>query len=301
MDVNGQSLSANHTLPIAYPGITVELVAGTDNFYEITWNCGCFSVMMNSFGKDKRADEMIISILDSVQKKHNELIFITDNAFIHNEESPLRNAIESVFHKDNFYLAGVALNHEKSVNNPVNNLRVNVTELIDEDAILEQIEKRPNAIVLSSIPMSDPRIEGLLDKIREKNLENTKAAKSLLLLKLNSNRTNQILTSGNNGEKMKFLFSIGKNDDTHREEFLRYASELSDGKILVVKTNSASAGGTNTNFIGSYKQAEALLERQGEDILVFEGIDPMYITNAETGGLHASQVRPMVDNTGRSM
>lgn len=35
-------------LPIAYPGITAECIPGTQNIYEITWNCGGFSVMLGN-------------------------------------------------------------------------------------------------------------------------------------------------------------------------------------------------------------------------------------------------------------
>jgi hypothetical protein len=50
----------------------------------------------------------------------------------------------------------------------------------------------PNATVLSSVPMSDPRITDINFELEKENLKSTTAGKTLQLLDLNSKKSSQL-------------------------------------------------------------------------------------------------------------
>jgi hypothetical protein len=70
-------------LPLAYPGITVESIPGTQNIYEIVWNCGSISALMTTLSDSRvsaTAFTLLANMLDEIKKRHKKIIFITDDA-----------------------------------------------------------------------------------------------------------------------------------------------------------------------------------------------------------------------------
>lgn len=161
----------------------------------------------------------------------------------------------------------MAVDREKEEKNPINGMRVNRTNIVNNSELIEKIDSMPNAAVLSSIPLSDPRITDLNDQISAKNLQNNFSAKMLQLLEFNSLKENQTLIAP---EAMGFL-GLANNKDELLEIF-----KNNDGPF-VIKEIEASAGGTNVNFIMDDNQKNKILENFNRSILVFRFFDATHL------------------------
>lgn len=274
-------------LPIAYPGITAECIPGTKNIYEITWNCGGFSVMLWNLGDNPRLDAQIEKVLRNIANTHKQIIFIFDDRVIVSKKSQLEELFSGIFWDGNYAFAGVKITETE--NNPINGLRINRTGIVNENELIEKIATMPDAVVLSSIPLSDPRIVNLNEKISTKNLMWHFSAKTLQLLNFNASKENQTLIAP---EMMGYLGRANNADE------LTKIFKNNDGPF-VIKELEASAGGTNVNFILTNEQKQKILHDFHHPILVFKFFESSHLISEK--GKHPMQFRPMIANNGEFM
>lgn len=203
-------------------------------------------------------------------KLHKQIVFILDNRVLESEKKPkLDELFSGIFGNGNYVFGGVAIDKNVNETNDINGKRINRTQIINEDELLENIASMPEAVVLSSIPLSDPRISALNEKISTKNLANNFSAKTLQLLDLNSIKENQTLIAP---DAMGFLGRANNRDE------LFQIFKNHEGPF-VIKEIEASAGGTAVNFIMDDNQKNAVLEKIDRPILVFQFFDSIHLVS----------------------
>ncbi|ATU05305.1 hypothetical protein BKN14_02510 [Candidatus Gracilibacteria bacterium HOT-871] len=273
---------------ITYPGITVENIPGTKSIYEIVFNCGGLSVTINALSEEKTrndATKYLIYLFEKIREKSEQIIIITDGNIINNTKQLIENILKNIFGKGNYALIGTkVILREK---NSISGLNVNRTGFESEKLLLETIRQMPNATVLSSVPMSDPRITDINFELEKENLKSTTAGKTLQLLDLNSKKSNQLEIAG---EKMGYI-GIANN-----KEELENIFNQNPGKVLVIKDDDGAAGGTTVNFVQNDLKRKNLLNSSELKYpqLVFNFIEPTKIIGAD-GRLHVTQFRPWLD------
>lgn len=277
----------NKDLKITYPGISVELIPWTKKFYEVVWNCGALSVAISSI-VDKSIDpetfKMVLNIFESVKKVNNQIIFVSDNQILTKQKDILIPILREIFWEENFRLVWIEnISKEK---NAISWLQINRTGFSDEQELVKAIAEMPNAIVLSSIPKSDPRIDSINEKILD--FRNTIAGKSLQLLNLNSKKSNQIEIAWEN---------IWYIDIAETKEELAEIFEKNKDKILVIKDDEGTAWWTSVNFVANKEQREAILKNSNINfpIVIYEFLKPTFIINEEWEKFPI-QFRPFLNN-----
>ncbi len=278
-DANNKDL-----LSIAYPGITVEAIPGTKNIYEVVWNCGGLSVMMNLLAEENVREKVfpeIVKILEVIKSINTEVIFVMDEGIFQKNSYIISAAFKEIFWDNKYRIVTVTgTGNEK---NPLSGLRVNHSGFSQDIDLIGAITSLPNATVLSSIPRSDPRISQINKELEMKDLLLTNAGKTLQLLELNASKENQIKIAG---ESMGFLGRVNNAAE------LKKIFEDHPDEIFVTKDIEGAAGWTDVNFITNKSQQDVVLERNLFPILVYKFLKPMLITGEK--GNHPVQFRPMI-------
>lgn len=280
-------------LKITYPGITVESIPWKRNIYEVVWNCGGTSILFWMLQKNPNNIEIlkiVTRIFESIHAVNNQVIFIVDESIIQSNNPIIENIGKEIFWPENFALIWVSRNPDKSKNNSISGLRINATQITHEDILIESIRQMPEATIISSIPVSDPRIHSINTTLATENLQNTTAAKTLQLLDLNSKKSNQI--------RIEWVKEMTKYINiAHNHEELKAIFDHNRDKKLVIKSDEWAAGGTSVNFISeNIQQNHILSSLQNEDFpqIVYEFIEPTLIKNWEEK--YPVQFRPMISN-----
>lgn len=281
--------SSQDLLRLAYPGITAECILWKKEIYEIVWNCGGFSAQLHTLTDVKTHDTMLPYIeqqLESIRKTNSQIIFLTDSMIYENNQNTIDGIFENIFWKDGFVIIGIE--NESQINNNISGVRMNYTKFRSNDDILNALEQMPNAIVVSSIPRSDPRITHLKEHIIDKNLENSFAYKSLRLLELNAHKLNQLDIAKD------LMWHLGT---AHNADELLKIFETNPDEMLVVKGVQGMAGGADVNFIANQEQRQIVLQNTIFPILVFRFLSPTKVQNTD-GSIFATQYRPHILSDG---
>lgn len=279
-------------LPIAYAGITAECIPGTKNIYEIVWNCGSLTGLMLSLSDPDSqygSLRMIADILENIQSSNRQVIFITDQGIFDKNEEILRSLFTSIFGVGNFYIKWVVTTSQEK--NSINGLRVNKTWFTSTRELVAMMTELPDAITLSSIPRSDPRIDDIIDQIpTESILRQSFAFKALGLLALNAKKSNQetIWWSA--------MWYIGRANSM--EELAQLFQDTQDQR-LVLKEDAWSAGGTSVNFVGNPEQRSLILRSAPSfPLLVFSFMEPTLVRSRQNWWVYSAQFRPFFMNDG---
>lgn len=273
---------------ITYPWITVENIPWTKSIYEIVFNCWGLSVTINALFEEKTrndATKYLIYLFEKIREKSEQIIIITDWNIINNTKQFIENILKNIFWKGNYALIWTkVILREK---NSISWLNVNRTWFESEKLLLETIRQMPNATVLSSVPMSDPRITDINFELEKENLKSTTAGKTLQLLDLNSKKSNQLEIAW---EKMWYIW-IANN-----KEELENIFNQNPGKVLVIKDDDWAAWWTTVNFVQNDLKRKNLLNSSELKYpqLVFNFIEPTKIIWADWR-LHVTQFRPWLD------
>lgn len=279
-------------LPISYAGITAECIPGTQNFYEIVWNCGSLAGLMTTLDDPlsrNRSLSMIMKIFEWIQQANKQIIFITDRVIYDTYSDILEPLFISIFGVENFAIKGVQTIWQDK--NPINGLRVNRTGFTSDERLVAIMESLPNATVISSIPRSDPRLDGIKERIpMESKLRESFAFRTLWLLDLNAKKSNQ---ESIGWTSMGFLWKVNNFD-----ELQVMFSDFPDQK-LVLKEDAGSAWWTNVNFIGNSDQRSSILKASLIfPVLIYTFLEPTLIQENRTGWQYPIQFRPFFMSDG---
>lgn len=279
-------------LPIAYAGITAECIPGTQNVYEIVWNCGSLAGLMITLDDPLSRHQslaMLARILEWIQQANKQVIFITDQIIFDTHSDILSSLFVSIFGIGNFAIKGVQTIAQDK--NPINGLRVNRTGFTSDDRLISLIESLPDATVISSIPRSDPRLDIINARIpRESQLRESFAFRTLWLLTLNAKKSNQELIGWS---AMGFIWIANALD-----ELQTIFSDFPDQRI-VLKEDDGSAWWTSVNFIGNNEQRNAILKNPIEfPVLIFRFLEPTLIQDSIAGWQFPIQFRPFFMSDG---
>lgn len=124
-----------------------------------------------------------------LREEHNirAVGYVTDQNILNH---PNFEAVKEVFQKffgDNIHTFGTSL---ESQQNNAFGLRVNTTTIQDPDAIIDFVRKYgDDGVIVASIPMSDPSVEGVFEQLSPDD-QSTVSAKTLKNLLLNQDRSN---------------------------------------------------------------------------------------------------------------
>lgn len=284
--------SRSPLLPITYAGITAECIPGTQNVYEIVWNCGSLAGLMITLDDPLSRHQslaMLARILEWIQQANKQLIFITDQIIFDTHSDILSSLFVSIFGIGNFAIKGVQTIAQDK--NPINGLRVNRTGFTSDDRLISLIESLPDATVISSIPRSDPRLDIINARIpRESQIRESFAFRTLWLLTLNAKKSNQELIGWS---AMGFIWRANTLD-----ELQAIFSGFPDQRI-VLKEDAGSAWWTSVNFIGNNEQRNAILKNPIEfPVLIFRFLEPTLIQDSITGWQFPIQFRPFFMSDG---
>lgn len=279
------------SIPLAYPGITIESIPWTQNIYEVVWNCGSLSALMMTLSDERVRQSsftLLASMLEDIRKIHPRIIFITDiNIF--KENSLIEILFREIFGAGNYKF--IFTQKSQPEKNQLSGLRVNRSEFIsisDANSILRDFSDAP---VVSSIPYSDPRIDTLMDEyISHGWKKDTLSIQSLKLLQLNSKKSNQIQVAN---EAIWFLW---KADDS---ESLKEILFNNPNTPLVLKEDESAAWWTTVNFVFWEDQRKKVIaERHNFPILVYRFFAPTLLENTQ-GQNFPIQLRPYFTVTWR--
>lgn len=277
-------MTEGETTPnIAYPGITAECILGSKNIYEIVWNCGGFSAQFATLSEEKTRSTMMPFIevqLSALRERHREMIFITDADIYATEEGRMHAMFTQVFGRGNYAIVTVETASQDT--NPVNGLRMNRTRFSREQDLVSAIAERPDAVVVSSIPKSDPRIDALNTELQTKQLSQSFAARSLQLLGMNASKMHQLDMARD------LMGYIGR---ANTPEELQTLFQATHDAVLVLKGVEGVAGGTDVNFLANPEQKEAILSKDIFPVLVYQFLMPTRIVHVN-GKQYATQFRP---------
>lgn len=284
------------SIPLAYPGITVESIPWTQNIYEIVWNCGSISVLMTTLSDPRiwrKSFTLLASMLEEVKKLHHSVIFITDTNIF--QENPMIEMLfREIFWREKYRF--IFTEKQNPIQNTISWLRVNRSKIPDADHAVRVLWDFSDAPVISSIPYSDPRIDELLDLYASRwGNQNTLAIQSLNLLKLNSKKWNQKDIAW---EAMGFITQV----DT--QERLREILFAHKDTPLVLKEDEGAAGGTTVNFLswdrehGKAQREKVIAEIENFPIVVYNFLHPTILTDTRWQKFPI-QMRPYFTLSGR--
>lgn len=235
---------------ISYPWITAEVVWDGEHIFEPNFNCGILSVALYALDKIPESQKqdvlkMIINIFEEVRLHNEKIIFITDEN-VWNLDI-LKTILREIFWEWNYFIVWTKmLNWNK---NPLTWDAIRASEFVSETDLVNSVRENPDAIVLSSIAYSDPRVRKVLRELSW--FENTKAYQTLRLLDLNSDRRNHIEVAWN---EIWNLWVIEEPSQVF--DFLKnWVSKI------VVKTVDGSAWGNAVNILLNESQVQAFVEK----------------------------------------
>jgi hypothetical protein len=153
--------------------------------------------------------------------------------------------------------------------NPLTKDAIRSSEFVSNDDLINSIKTNPEAVVLSSIPYSDPRISNILDDLS--GFESTKAYKSLSLLWLNADRRNHIEIAW---ERIWNLWVISEPSQIF--DFLKgWVSKL------VVKAIDWSWGGNAVDVLLNEAQIQSFAENWQWEYIVNKFFDSQLLVSDE--------------------
>lgn len=225
--------------------------------------------------------------LVALRALHREIIFITDVNIYQAEAVNMHEIFSDIFGRRNYEIVTVETASQE--NNPVNGLRMNRTKFSSDERLLEAISRHPDAIVVSSIPKSDPRIDHINAELETAKLSDRLAARSLGLLSMNSSKMNQLDMARD------LMGSVGRADTPDELEMIFQAFH---DEVLVLKGVEGVAGGTDVNFLANPEQKQAMLSKDIFPVLVYRFLMPTRIQH-QNGKNYATQFRPAILPDGR--
>lgn len=225
--------------------------------------------------------------LVALRALHREIIFITDVDIYQTEAVNMHEMFSDIFGRRNYEIVTVETASQE--NNPVNGLRMNRTKFSSDERLLEAISRHPDAIVVSSIPKSDPRIDHINAELETAKLSDRLAARSLGLLSMNSSKMNQLDMARD------LMGSVGRADTPDELEMIFQAFH---DEVLVLKGVEGVAGGTDVNFVANAEQKQAMLSKDIFPVLVYRFLMPTRIQH-QNGKNYATQFRPVILPDGR--
>lgn len=255
---------------ISYPWITAEVVWDWEHIFEPNFNCGILSVALYALDKTPESQKqdilkMIINIFEEVRLHNEKIIFVTDEN-VWNLDI-LKSILREIFWEWNYSIVWTKmLNWNK---NPLTWDAIRASEFVSESDLVNSVRENPDAIVLSSIAYSDPRVWKVLRELSW--YENTKAYQTLRLLDLNSDRRNHIEIAWNE------IWNLWVIEEPWRVfDFLtNWVSQI------VVKTVNGSAWGNAVNTLLNESQVQAFAEKANWPHIVNRFIKPQVLVNSE--------------------
>ena len=255
---------------ISYPWITAEIVWDGEHIFEPNFNCGILSVALYAIDKVKESQKqnilnMIINIFEEVRLNNDKIIFITDEN-VWNLDI-LKSILREIFWEWNYSIVWTKmLNWNK---NPLTWDAIRASEFVSKSDLVNSVRENPDAVVLSSIAYSDPRVREVLGQLSW--YENTKAYQTLRLLDLNADRKNHIEVAWN---EIWNLWVI--------EEPWRVFDFLTNWiSQIVVKTVDGSAWWNAVNILLNESQVQVFVEKANWPHIVNRFIRPQLLVSQE--------------------
>lgn len=161
-----------------------------------------------------------------LREEHNirAVGYVTDQNILNH---PNFEAVKEVFQKffgDNIHTFGTSL---ESQQNNAFGLRVNTTTIQDPNAVIDFVrEYGDDGVIVASIPMSDPSVEGVFEQLSPDD-QSTVSAKTLKNLLLNQDRSNPTkIAEDANGflQSCQSYIDVERLFDTHKNIVLVFKS-----------------------------------------------------------------------------
>jgi hypothetical protein len=234
---------------ISYPWITAEVVWDWKHVFEPNFNCWILWVALSYLDQVEEKDREIlyrlaISIFEEVRLTHEKIILIWDEALWN--VLYLKSILKWIFWEWNFSIVTTQMTNWKR--NSLTWSAIRSSNFTSEENLINEVKKNPDAVVLSTIPYSDPRVWDILETL--KWLEDTNAYKSLRLLDLNSSRLNHVEIAW---KEIWHLWVIN-----WPWEIFQFVDST---KKIIVKTIDGSAWGTGINVLLNEAQIAAFNEK----------------------------------------